>query len=217
MSDEIMRALERQDWRLAIRPRARAGAPFDCIFCGHALTGETRCAHREEWQVGRALFVDRQGALQDPDGHWSSSATFVGHYAGNGEMTVRQDGAATVSILKIPESWRPPACGCDHADVPEQRTMREYQDAHGVDVRVVRAAHLGILYHTENRNRDGTPQRWRTNGGARFWKRDPQRFRMPLKHGMYDYGELVPSNCHMFRTMEAWALNDYERSKRNER
>lgn len=45
------------------------------------------------------------------------------------------------------------------------------------------------LYHTTNRNADGTPQRWRVNGKVKTWVRSPERVQVPLKHGMrgYDY------------------------------
>jgi hypothetical protein len=211
MIDEEIRALEREDWRLAIRARARVGEPFECIFCGHALTGEAACGHREEWQVGRAFYVDWHGNFV-PD---EPRGIYVGAYVGNGEMVVRQPGARTQAILKLPEAWKPPACGCDHADVPEQRTMREYQEAHGVDARLAARLNPGrVIYHTEDRNRDGSPARWRVSGRTKLWKRGPKRFRTPLKHEMHDYGALEPHNCHMFRTEEEWALNAHERSKR---
>ena len=51
-------------------------------------------------------------------------------------------------------------------------------------------AHGTILYHIENRNADGTPQRWRVNGQVKRWKRDTDRIRVPLKHGLYQYDYL---------------------------
>lgn len=46
-----------------------------------------------------------------------------------------------------------------------------------------------ILHHTENKNADGSPQRWRVNGKVKTWKRDPSRVQIPVKHGMrfFDY------------------------------
>lgn len=46
-----------------------------------------------------------------------------------------------------------------------------------------------ILYHTKNKNSDGTPQRWRVNGAVKVWVRSPERLRVPIKHGLrsYDY------------------------------
>lgn len=46
-----------------------------------------------------------------------------------------------------------------------------------------------VLYHTRNKNADGTPQRWRVNGKPKTWKRRPDRVRVPVKWGLktYDY------------------------------
>ena len=46
------------------------------------------------------------------------------------------------------------------------------------------------LYHLFHRNADGTPQRWRVNGKCKTWKRNPERFQVPLKHGLYNYDYL---------------------------
>lgn len=48
-----------------------------------------------------------------------------------------------------------------------------------------------ILYHKSITNSDGTPQRWRVNGKPKTWKRDPNRIKVPLKYGLYSYGELT--------------------------
>jgi hypothetical protein len=48
-----------------------------------------------------------------------------------------------------------------------------------------------ILYHVENKNADGTPQRWKVNGKVKTWKRSPERVKVPLKHGLYDYDYLT--------------------------
>lgn len=32
---------------------------------------------------------------------------------------------------------------------------------------------------------------WRRNGKTQTWKRDPERFRVPIKHGLYAYGQLT--------------------------
>lgn len=51
--------------------------------------------------------------------------------------------------------------------------------------------HGDILYHRSITNSDGTPQRWRVNGMPKIWKRDPKRIKVPLKYGLYAYGELT--------------------------
>jgi hypothetical protein len=42
-----------------------------------------------------------------------------------------------------------------------------------------------VLHHMVNKNADGTPQRWRVSGVAKTWKRDPNRVKVPVKHGLY--------------------------------
>jgi hypothetical protein len=44
-----------------------------------------------------------------------------------------------------------------------------------------------ILYHTINKNADGTPQRWRVNGQVKTWKRNPEKVIIPVKYGLYNY------------------------------
>jgi len=41
-----------------------------------------------------------------------------------------------------------------------------------------------ILYHRFNKNADGTPQRWRVNGIVKRWKKNPNRIKVPVKHGL---------------------------------
>jgi hypothetical protein len=53
-----------------------------------------------------------------------------------------------------------------------------------------------VLYHTENRNADHTPQRWRVNGKPKTWKTDPSRVQVPVKHGMYNFGYLTEDDLH---------------------
>jgi hypothetical protein len=39
---------------------------------------------------------------------------------------------------------------------------------------------------------------WRVNGQLKLWKRSPEKFELPLKHGLYNYGYLNPSNIGNF-------------------
>lgn len=39
---------------------------------------------------------------------------------------------------------------------------------------------------------------WRRNGKTKRWKRQPERFRIPVKHGLYSYGYIDSENpVHM--------------------
>ena len=51
------------------------------------------------------------------------------------------------------------------------------------------------LIHTANnfehktlKNADGSRLRARRNGATKAWKTRPNDFRIPIKHGLYDYG-----------------------------
>lgn len=48
-----------------------------------------------------------------------------------------------------------------------------------------------ILYSNEYVGCDQSPKRYKVNGKPKIWKRDPNRIRVPLKHGLYAYGELT--------------------------
>lgn len=45
---------------------------------------------------------------------------------------------------------------------------------------------------------DGKVYRWRVNGKVKTWVRNPNRVRVPLKHGMYVYGYLNQDNLEFF-------------------
>ena len=45
---------------------------------------------------------------------------------------------------------------------------------------------------------DCKPIRWRVNGKCKTWKRNPERFQLPIKHGLYSYGYLTNENAHLF-------------------
>ena len=47
------------------------------------------------------------------------------------------------------------------------------------------------LWHGTLKNADGTPMRFRVNGAVKTWKKNPNRIRVPLKHGLYETGYLV--------------------------
>jgi len=40
------------------------------------------------------------------------------------------------------------------------------------------------LHHKTATNADGSPMRCRVNGKLRLWKRDPDRFQLPVKYGL---------------------------------
>ena len=57
----------------------------------------------------------------------------------------------------------------------------------------------GDVLHIDHPVRS-TCQRWRVTGKVQRWKRDLERFRVPLKHGLYNYDALLPGDerrCHL--------------------
>ena len=53
------------------------------------------------------------------------------------------------------------------------------------------------LHHTTNVNADGSPQRWRVNGAVKTWKTRPSEVKIPVKHGMYDYGYVTQDDLDL--------------------
>lgn len=54
-----------------------------------------------------------------------------------------------------------------------------------------------VLYHRDNRNADGSAQRWRVNGAVKTWKRTPGRVQIPIKHGLYAYDYLTETDLDL--------------------
>lgn len=43
------------------------------------------------------------------------------------------------------------------------------------------------------------PKRWKITTACKTWKREDYRFRLGLKFGLYEYGELTDDNNHLFQ------------------
>lgn len=65
------------------------------------------------------------------------------------------------------------------------------------DHEVLHADSSGIYNQCRNKL-----SKWRVNGSCRVWKRSPHRFRVPLKHGLYEYWELTEKNASLFHREE---------------
>lgn len=59
---------------------------------------------------------------------------------------------------------------------------------------------LGPFFHITSKNRKGQAHSVRVSGKMQTWKRDPERFRVPWKFGMYDNGEVNQDNMHEWLT-----------------
>ena len=64
------------------------------------------------------------------------------------------------------------------------------------------------IYHTRLKNADGTPQRWRVNGKVKRWKRDPDKIRIPIKRGLYEYSYLTHNDSCLNWDLENFCLTE---------
>jgi hypothetical protein len=56
-----------------------------------------------------------------------------------------------------------------------------------------------IMLHTKHTNADGSPVRFKVTGKVKLWKRTPEKFRLPVKHGIYVHGYIDETNCSEFK------------------
>jgi len=80
------------------------------------------------------------------------------------------------------------------------------------------AADMSIIaFHGPGIYRDGTCHTWRRNGNTQLWKSDKRKdqFRVPVKYGMWQFGNITPVNAIHFHTAEN-CLTLKEMAARNE-
>lgn len=63
-----------------------------------------------------------------------------------------------------------------------------------------------IVYSIVATNADGTPQRWRVGGVPKVWKRNSNKVRVPVKHGIYDFSYITEEELHLVTLDEAEAI-----------
>jgi hypothetical protein len=51
-----------------------------------------------------------------------------------------------------------------------------------------------ILCEVTVKGSDGNHRRWKVSGAIQLWKRDANRIRVPLKHGLYAYDAITESD-----------------------
>ena len=59
-----------------------------------------------------------------------------------------------------------------------------------------------LVYLVGEWDSDGKPSRAKVTGRVQTWKTRPNDFRVPLKRGLYDTGQLTPSNASRFTLTE---------------
>jgi hypothetical protein len=63
-----------------------------------------------------------------------------------------------------------------------------------------------VIFHNTLRDSKGNPSKWRVNGMVKTWVRSPERVKVPLKHGMWDFGYLTEDNLDELSLTEEEAL-----------
>ena len=73
-----------------------------------------------------------------------------------------------------------------------------------VDVYAV--THGQTLYSSVFNNADGTPLRARVNGKLKTWKRQPDYYELPVKHGLRTCFKITPDNALYWYASEDGAI-----------
>lgn len=60
------------------------------------------------------------------------------------------------------------------------------------------ARNATMFLSKEYQNADGTPARYKRTGKTKEWKRQPERFSVPVKRGLKEYGYITEENVHRF-------------------
>lgn len=60
-----------------------------------------------------------------------------------------------------------------------------------ITLQQAKALKRGDILHEVTITSTGKPIRWRVIGKVQTWKRNPNRVRVPLKHGFYTYYQLT--------------------------
>ena len=61
-----------------------------------------------------------------------------------------------------------------------------------------------ILYHDTLKNKDGTPFHCRVNGIVGTWKRNPDKFKIPVKRGLYEFGYIENDTANRWSIKETY-------------
>lgn len=68
----------------------------------------------------------------------------------------------------------------------------------------------GQIYHRTAKKRDGSACSAKVTS-VRTWKRDPNRWEIGWKYGMYEYGTVTPENASEWTTIEPPAVKPQKR------
>jgi hypothetical protein len=70
-----------------------------------------------------------------------------------------------------------------------------------VDKDVCTSGKYHYFYHRTLKTAKKEPLRARTNGACKVWKRQPEKFMLPMKYGLYDYFYITQDNAHEWSTV----------------
>lgn len=51
-------------------------------------------------------------------------------------------------------------------------------------------------------------EEWRRNGKTQTWKRSPEKFRIPVKYGLYAYGQITEREAGQFHVASECGIED---------
>ena len=55
-----------------------------------------------------------------------------------------------------------------------------------------------IIYQKDGYNADGTRRKWRVSGKVKLWKRNKNRVKIPIKHGLFSNDYITEDNINLF-------------------
>ena len=81
-----------------------------------------------------------------------------------------------------------------------------------MDLETAKGLEVGdIIYDVRFCNADNSPYRWKVNGRVKTWKRSPDRIRIPVKCGLYEYDYITEDTVKFVYTSEKEALEVREK------
>jgi len=72
--------------------------------------------------------------------------------------------------------------------------------------------HGTIVYHTINKNSDGSAQKWKVNGKVKTWKKNPEKVQIPVKYGLYRYDYITENELHLITLEEPEKVKSFTKN-----
>lgn len=83
-------------------------------------------------------------------------------------------------------------------------TLNTFTQTHYIPGTIVSAygGHIGYFQPSGDPQPLDKPRTWRRNGKTKVWVKSPEKFRIPVKFGLYEYGYITEENAHLFESQE---------------